>query len=103
MTFAQRTAAIYESSDLPRDTATKYLVQCCLGAHLFTSAVVAAGVALYWSWETAARLFPVLEFLPSILMMLMSMRHGTRRSDDEAASPDERLPLGFPTSPVLQQ
>jgi hypothetical protein len=103
MTFAQHTAATYESSDLPRDTATKYLVRCCLGAHLFTSAVVASGVALYWSWETAARLFPVLEFLPSMLMMLMCMRHGTRRSNDEAASPDERLPRGFPTSSVPQR
>lgn len=70
MTFTRQTGAPRESSDLQQETVTRYLVRDHLGAYLFASAIVASGVA-NWGWETVARLFPILEFLPSILMMLM--------------------------------
>ena len=90
MTFALHTTATRESRDLPRETATRGLVQDPLGEYLFASALVASGVALNWSWEAAARLFPILEFLPSILMMLMYMRYRPRRWDDDAVASQAR-------------
>jgi len=67
----------------------KYFVRDHLGAYLFASAIAASGVA-NWAWEAAARLFPILEFLPSILMMLMYMRHRSRRWDDDAVASQAR-------------
>jgi hypothetical protein len=86
MTFALHTTATRESRDLPRETATRGLVQHRLGEYLFASAVVASGVALNWSWEAVARLFPILEFLPSILMVPMYMRDRTRPSSDDVVA-----------------
>jgi hypothetical protein len=77
MTFTRQTGASRESNDLQRETETRYLVRDHREAYLFASAIVASGVA-NWGWETVARLFPILEFLPSILMMLMYMRHRSR-------------------------
>jgi hypothetical protein len=74
MTFTRQTGAIRESSDLQRETVTRYLDRDHRGTYLFASAVVASGVA-NWGWHAAARLFPILEFLPAILMVLMYMRH----------------------------
>jgi hypothetical protein len=89
MTFNRQTGATRESSDLQPETVTRYLVRDHLGAYLFASAIVASGAAS-WGWETAARLFPILEFLPSILMMLMYMRHRSRRWDDGAVASQAR-------------
>jgi hypothetical protein len=78
MTFIRQTAAVRGSSDLQDETATRYLDRDRLETYLFASAVVASGVAS-WGWQAAARLFPILEFPPAILMMLMYMSHRSRR------------------------
>ena len=78
MTFTRQTVAVRGSSDPQRETVTRYLDRDRLGTYLFASAIVASGVA-NWGWQAAARLFPILEFLPAILMMLMYMSHRSRR------------------------
>jgi hypothetical protein len=78
MTFTRQTVAVRGSSDLQRETVTRYLDPDRLGTYLFASAVVASGVA-NWGWQAAARLFPILEFLPAILMMMIYVRYRSRR------------------------
>jgi hypothetical protein len=72
MTFTRQIVAVRGSSDLQRETVTRYLDRDRLGTYLFASAVVASGVAS-WGRQAAARLFPILEFLPVVLIMLMYM------------------------------
>ena len=85
-----------------RDTLRSYLARYRLPLYLFSGAVVASGVVLNWNWLRAGGLFPIVAFLPCMLMMFMCMRHGTRRSDDKTALPN-KLPSRFPTSSDPQQ
>jgi hypothetical protein len=86
-----------------RGTLRDYLVRYRLALYLSSGAVVASGIALNWSWLTAAGLLPVIAFLPCMVMMFMCMKHGTRRPNEETALPDKTVPDRLPTSADPQQ
>ena len=86
----------------PRGTLRSYFVRYRLALYLFSGAVVASGVALNWNWLKAVGLFPIVAFLPCMLMMFICMGHGTRGPDDKTALPN-KLPSQFPTSSDPQQ
>jgi hypothetical protein len=86
-----------------RGTLRSYFVRYRLALYLFSGAVVASGVALNWNWLKAVGLFPIVAFLPCMLMMFICMRHGTRGIDEETSLQHRALPPPFPTSSDTQQ
>jgi hypothetical protein len=84
-----------------RGTLRSYFVRYRLALYLFSGAVVASGVALNWNWLKAVGLFPIVAFLPCMLMMFICMRHGIRGIDEET-SLHRALPPPFPTSSDTQ-
>ncbi|MET4259989.1 hypothetical protein ABIC09_004949 [Bradyrhizobium sp. S3.12.5] len=78
MIITHKTDAVRESRNPQREAISRYLGRDGLGTYLFASAVLASGVA-NWGWQAAARLFPILEFIPAIMMMLIYMCYRSRR------------------------
>jgi len=66
-----------------------YFVRYRLALYLSSAAAVVLGVVLNWNWLTGAGLLRVVAVLPCALMMFRCVRPGTRRSDEEAALPDQ--------------
>ncbi len=85
------------------DTLRAYLVRYRLALYLLSGAAVALDVVLNWNWLAAAGLVRIVATLPCALMMFSCIRHGTRRSDEEAVLQHGTVPSQFSASSDPQQ
>ena len=103
MALNRHDATIDRNETPPRGTLRIYFVRYRLALYLILGAAAASGIAVSWSWLTAAGLIPVIAFLPCMVMMFMCMKHGTRGPDEETTLPGKMVTDRLPTAADPQQ
>ena len=101
MTSIHQNATTHGSGDRPRNALASYFARYRFALCLLSGAGIAAGITLSGSSLAAAKLLPILVFLPCIAMMFMCMKHATKTPTEPAAEPIKMLPFrsGKPLDP----
>jgi hypothetical protein len=95
MTMVHNDTSINRSGSRSRGALTSYFRPHRFALYLLAGVGIAAGISLSGGSLALAKLLPILVFLPSLAMMFMCMKHGTKTP---AAEPIRTLPFQAGTS-----